>query len=93
MLRAVPDASGTGYNLVYSCSCYCTLWVFLEAGGREVTEEPVKIVKIKKFKTGATCIGSNATSNMNTAAWHCRTGRVRSEEAGGRCCQAGRRSR
>lgn len=33
----MPDASGTGYNLVYSCSCYCTLWVFLEAAGREVT--------------------------------------------------------
>ncbi len=89
----MPDASGTGYNLVYSCSCYCTLWVFLEAGGREVTEEPVQIVKIEKFKTGALEAKRNIVIEYEIRAWHCRTGRVRGEEAGGRCCQAGRRSR
>lgn len=84
---------GYSYRLQPSAVAVTARCGFFLAAGREVTEEPVKIVKIEKFKTGATCIGSNATSNMNTAAWHCRTGHVRSEEAGGRCCQAMRRSR
>ena len=54
---------GYSYRLQPSAVAVTARCGFFLAAGREVTEEPVKIVKIEKFKTGATCIGSNATSN------------------------------